>query len=388
MDQNFNSMNKNPNGVKKTLIITSDFPPKISGLSSYISNFAKHLPSEKVIILAPKQKDTEVFDKECKYKVIRKKLHSYLLPNSIKLLFLILWIRKKEKIEQIHIHHTGLFGWTVFVVNKIFKIPYFIFFHGVDLELLTSKKTKRLKLKRILKNTQTVVVNSEFSKNKLIEKMENVDDKKIKVVYSSPADFFLDKVEERVIEKLRAKLALRGKKVILTVGNMNEGKGYPHMIRVLPKILKKVPNLVWVIIGEGKKEKLIVEMVQKNSLQNVVRFLGQVDYQELPKYYQLADLFVLLTHEDEDQEGGWGTVFLEAGASSVPVVAGKVGGVNEAVSHLITGILVNPYEDMQVISAISELLLKSDYAKEMGEKAKTRVENIFTWEKQISKLGL
>ena len=117
-----------------------------------------------------------------------------------------------------------------------------------------------------------------------------------------------------------------------------EGKGYPHLIRLLPEILNKIPNIVWLVIGDGPKKKAIMDLVQKYSLQNIVRYLGEVPYQNLPLYYQSADLFVLLTHKDEQSEEGWGTVFLEAGASGLPVVAGRVGGVEEVVANLQTGL--------------------------------------------------
>lgn len=376
----------NDNLIKKILIITLEFPPQIGGISSYVDNFAKHLPSEEVMVLAPKQKNSEDFDKNCGYKVIRKKMYWFLWPRWIKLLFLSFFIVKKEKITQIFIHHAIPVGYVAYLIKKIMKIPYVVFFHGTDLEIITSNRLKRFKLKPIIKNAEKIIVNSEFLKNKLMERMGNVEENKINIIYPCPADFFLKKVEPEIISNLKSKLALTGKKIILTVGRMEEGKGYPHMIRIMPGILKKIPNLVWLVIGQGKKESQIVEMVQKNYLQNVVRFLGQIDYKELPKYYQLADLFVLLTHKDADKEESWGTVFLEAGASGLPVVAGEVGGVSEVVSHLSTGILVNPYEDMQVINAIAELLLKQDYAKEMGIKAKARIEDNFMWEKQLKKL--
>jgi len=373
--------------IKKTLVITLEFPPQIGGISSYLDNLTKHLPNEKIVVLAPKQTGQNIFDENCGYKIIRKKMYWFLWPRWIKLLLLSLLIIKKERIEQIYVHHAIPVGYVACLINKVLKIPYVIFFHGTDLEIITTSKLKKIELRPIIKNAKKIVVNSEFLKNKLIARMESVEENKIDIIYPCPADFFLEKVPPEIIDDLKSKLALTGKKVILTVGRIEEGKGYPHIMRVLPEILKKIPNLVWLIIGEGKKESQIVAMVQKNNLQNVVRFLGQVKYKELPKYYQLANLFVLLTHKDDNKEEGWGTVFLEAGASGLPVVAGEVGGVSEVVSDLTTGILVNPYQDIQVINAISELLLKQDYAKEMGEKARTRIKENFIWKKQLKKLS-
>ena len=105
---------------------------------------------------------------------------------------------------------------------------------------------------------------------------------------------FFTKANPEAIATLRNQLALQGKKVMITVANMEEGKGYPHLIRLLPDVVKKVPNLVWLIVGDGPKKKLLVDLIVKNDLQNVARFLGTIPQNELPKYMQLADLFVLL----------------------------------------------------------------------------------------------
>ncbi|EKD43180.1 MAG: hypothetical protein ACD_72C00416G0001 [uncultured bacterium] len=167
---------------------------------------------------------------------------------------------------------------------------------------------------------------------------------------------------------------------------MAEGKGFPHMVRMLSEIIVKVPNVVWLVIGDGPKSKEVFQMVQKNSLQNVVRFLGNIDPQEIYKYYHLADLFVLLTHKDEAHEEGWGTVFLEAAACGLPVVAGRVGGVEEAVLDGQTGVVVEVYQDQSVIPAIITMLNDSTTSKKMGDFGRERVKNNFRWEKEILKL--
>ena len=124
-------------------------------------------------------------------------------------------------------------------------------------------------------------------------------------------------------------------------------------------------------------------MVEKNHLQNVVRFLGPVSNADLPRYYQLADLFVLLTHKDQEVEEANKAVFLEAAAAGLPVVAGQAPGVEEVVKNLETGLIVDAYQDMSVISAISDLLRESEYAKKMGEAGRAMVLSGFSWEKRL-----
>jgi phosphatidylinositol alpha-1,6-mannosyltransferase len=155
----------------------------------------------------------------------------------------------------------------------------------------------------------------------------------------------------------------------------------------MPEILKSVPNLVWVLIGDGPKKKSVMEMIQKNNLQNVVRFLGEVPHNELKKFYHLAESFVLLTHPDEGKEEGVGMVFLEAAACGVPCVAGKSGGVPEAVRDGETGVLVDIYRgDELLIKQIVDLLGDRERLQRLGNNAKLRVQYDFRWDSQLAKI--
>jgi len=82
------------------------------------------------------------------------------------------------------------------------------FFMGLILELATTKKIKRLKLKPILKNAKKIIVNSQFLKNKLLERMNSVEENEVNIIYPCPADFFLQKVAPETINTLKSKLAL------------------------------------------------------------------------------------------------------------------------------------------------------------------------------------
>jgi len=368
----------------KTLIITLEYPPKIGGIASYVYNFTSHLPHDEVVVYAPKMKEDREYDAKNDWKTYRfNPYFKFLWPKWLRMFWQVRKIVKKEKIEKVYVHHVLPSGYVAYIIKKFLKIPYVVFFHGTDLEVGLKKKFR--KLKSVCNNAEKIVVSGEFLKNKLLTRIPNLQDKTV-VLNPCPGDFFLKAQSSAELETMRAKLALKGKKVLISVGRMADGKGFPHMIRLLPKILEKVPNLVWLVIGDGPKKEELIKNIQKNYLQNVARIMGFVPLADLPKYYQMADAFVLLTHKDEDSEEGWGTAFLEAAASGLPVIAGRVGGVEEVVENLVTGILVDIYQDQGVISAITELLKNSDYAKQMGQAGRERVMREFNWEKQIAKL--
>jgi phosphatidylinositol alpha-1,6-mannosyltransferase len=132
----------------------------------------------------------------------------------------------------------------------------------------------------------------------------------------------------------------------------------------------------------------LIEQIQKNNLQNVVRFLGQVPHAEIKKFFYVSDLFALLTHPDEGRVEGLGLVFLEAAATGLPSIAGKSGGVEEAVQDGVTGVIVDIYKgDKLLVETISDLLNDSERLKSLGKEAKLRIQYNFKWEAQLAKLN-
>jgi len=342
--------------MKKILILTSDYLPKVSGVTTYVSHFVKSQPAENTVVLTSKSL----------WKIWRE--------------------IKKAKIDILFIHDAWKFGCRARLIKKLFHKPYLIFSHGVDIRIASASKFKLARLWRIARDAEQVIVDSEYLKRHWLHFLPQLENK-ITVVYPSPDAEFFQAPTTNEIEKLRGEYALNGKKAILTISSLTEGKGIPHLLRLMPTILKSVPNLVWVLVGDGPKKQSVMEMIQKNDLQNVVRFLGAWPHDDIKKFYYLADLFVLLTHPDEGKEEGVGMVFLEAAACGLPAVAGKSGGVPEAVHDGETGVLVDIYRgDELLIKEITDLLKNSERLKQLGAQAKLRVQYDFRWENQLAKI--
>lgn len=366
----------------KILIITLEYPPQIGGIASYVLNLAKHLPAADTVIWAPKIAGGSEFDAQMPWKVYRGNPYSsFFWPRWLKWYRQIKNICKKEKINLLLIQHALPGGYVGYLIKKMLHVPYRVFLHGSDVEIGLKTKTKKFAL--VIREAEKVIANSEFLKNKLVSRLGSVANN-TSVVYPAPGDHFLAAADAHKLSEIKRQLALEGKKVVISVGRFAEGKGFPHLIRIMKGVISRVPNAVLLLIGDGPKRQELISLIQKYELQNSIRFLGSIANDELPNYYQVSDVFALLSHRDEKTEEGWGTVYLEAAAASLPVVAGIVGGVEEAVEHLRTGILVDIRQETQVIEAIAELLKQRDYAQQMGEAGRSRVLERFTWEKQIS----
>lgn len=378
--------------MKKTLIITMEFPPQIGGIATYVDQFASALNPEKTIVLAPvylDSKSSEDFDKSRKYKIIRKNFLLPILfwPRWIRLFFQVRKIVKQEKIELIFINHVLPVGYIGSLIKKSLKVPFIIISHGTDIAYATRTKWKTKRVWKIISKTEQIVFNSESLKRRFLAKMPEFTNKSL-VVYPCPDPDFLVAPPQLEIDILREKLALQGKKVILTVARMEDGKGYPHMVRVLPTILQQEPHVVWIIVGDGPKREEIMKDIKDRSLQNVVRYIGYVPHNEIKKYYYLADLFVLLTHPDSSgREEGLGLVFLEAESCGLPVVAGKSGGVEEAVLQAQTGIVIDIRQNaLSMDETIVEMLKNRKYALSLAKNARDRIIAEFHWDNQLKKL--
>jgi len=367
----------------KKLIITLEYPPQVGGIATYIEQFAKALVPEQTVVLAPKQKNGNEFDAGQKFKTIRKNLYWFLWPCWLKLFFIVRKIVKQEKIEIIYLHHILPVGYIGYLIKKFYQIPYLVFSHGTDVEYATRSPWKKNLAQKVMQGAEQIIFNSESLKRRLLARLPDFTNK-CTVLYPCPESIFYEMPKAEVIADLKTQYALEGKRVMLSISRLGEGKGITHLVRILPRILQQIPNLVWLIVGDGPKRDYLIKEIQKNNLQNAVRFIGSIPHNELNKFYHLGELFVLLTHPDEGKEEGIGLVFLEAQAAGIPVIAGKSGGVEEGVINGETGIIVDIYQgDKIVADSICEMLKNKEFAKRLSINAQVRMKNDFNWENQL-----
>lgn len=380
--------------MKKTLIITLEFPPQVGGVATYVHDMANAMDPEKVIVFASggtdefsSAKQKAEWDAKQKYKIIRKKMFfpKFLWPRWIPLLFQVMSIVRKEKVKVIFVQHVLPVGYAGIVMKKLFNVPFLLFSHGTDLIAGTNTAWKKRMVTYVSNTAEQIIFNSNSLQDRFLRVLPQFEEKSF-VLYPCPEPSFLEAPSREKIDRLRRQYALEGKQTLLTVSRLDEGKGFLHLIRYMPKILESVPNLVWFIVGGGFKRDMIISAIRKYNLQNIVRFVGEIPHEELPQYFYTSDVFVLLTHPDEGREEGLGLVFLEASAAGLPIVAGRSGGVPEAVLDQETGLIVEATNKDQVVSAVLKLLQEKAYARQLGMAAKSRMIRDFNWPKQIKLL--
>jgi phosphatidylinositol alpha-1,6-mannosyltransferase len=147
---------------------------------------------------------------------------------------------------------------------------------------------------------------------------------------------------------------LRGTSVLLTVGRLADTeryKGHDEIIQVLPRLVEKRPDVIYLVIGEGNDRARLEEMVRRLGLQHHVLFLGMIEQHELPDYYRLADVFVMPSTQE-----GFGIVFLEAAASGLRLIGGNCDGGLDALADGAIGFAIDPASSDELLSAINAAL--------------------------------
>src|SRR5205807_594509 len=180
--------------------------------------------------------------------------------------------------------------------------------------------------------------------------------------------------------EVRARYGLSDRPVVVCVSRLVPRKGQDVLIRAMPAIRRRVPDVALLIVGGGPYRSEL-ERMAADAPPHSVFFSGEVSEDELPLHYAAGDVFAMpcrsryLGLEVE----GWGNVFLEAAACGKPSVAGGSGGAAEAVVDGETGLVVDGRHVGQVAEAAAGLLADPQRARAIGKAGRARVERSHTW---------
>ena len=161
-------------------------------------------------------------------------------------------------------------------------------------------------------------------------------------------------------------------RVILAVGRWVETeryKGMDTLIKAMPRLLLRWPDIQLVLIGAGDDREWLVDLARHSGVQRHVHFLTGLTYAQLSACYAAAEIFALPSKGE-----GFGFVYLEAMARGKPVIGGAHGGAPEVVKDGMTGYLVQHDDTEQLATSINTLLSNPELAREMGARGKERVE--------------
>jgi phosphatidylinositol alpha-1,6-mannosyltransferase len=173
---------------------------------------------------------------------------------------------------------------------------------------------------------------------------------------------------------------------LVTVARLEAFKGVDTVIRALRRLTAEFPDLRYAVVGDGSFRAGAESLAIAEGVADRVHFLSRLADDELPAAYAMATIYAGLTRETPREVEGFGISLVEAQASGRPVVAGRAGGIVDAVADGETGMLVDPTDVQAAASAFRSLLADPARAEAMGRAGRSAVERHFNWDRVVSDL--
>lgn len=340
------------------LIITRNLPPLIGGMERLNWHIADELSKNNEVLLLSHTEAKQQAPKNVKF---------YGVQLNPLLLFLVLafiktfWICLTQR-PDILFAGSGLTAPIATFWAKIFRKKSIVYIHGLDIG--TNNRLYNLLWIPFIKFSSKVIANSSPTYDICLKK--GINEKKLSIIHPG-VSYPPQPKDSQLIQNLKNQYDLQGKKILISVGRLTERKGLNEFIDFsFSEIVKAIPNVVLVIIGDTpnrslnknlQSKELLLSTAKKHNIESNIIFTGNIsDDDVLSSFYYLADLHIFpVKHIPEDPEG-FGMVAVEAAVHDTPTVAFATGGIVDAVKQNESGWLVerDNYEALskQTISAL------------------------------------
>ncbi len=357
----------------KVLILATDIFTR-GGIARYTSTLASSLGG----MLGPENVDVlSFFDWG----------HSGNQPSEFRLLGTVSRRERAGALSRLHFMSkaaiAGFGGYDLVIANHIalapvtammklaFGTPYWVACHSVEIWWGTSRLRHTA-----LRNADLILPVSRYTAD-VVQKMDGIRSSRVKVVYNAiPNSFAKLLMGQEPASASMAKLK-KSDAVVLSVCTLvrgNEFKGVDTVIRALPKVLKAVPDLQYLVVGEGEIRGKLESLAVETGVAESVTFAGEIPDAELAELYRGCDVFVLPSRGQERQGvvggEGFGRVYVEAALAGKPVVGSRSGGASEAVLRGRTGFVVDPDSSDEVAEALLAILQDPQLARRMGSEGR------------------
>lgn len=368
--------------MRRTLIVTNDFPPRQGGIQSFIHELALRLPADALTVYAPRWDGAAGFDARQPFEVVRHP--TSLMIHSPGVTRRATEIARRVDAEVVVFGAAAPLGLITPALRRGTAITRAIgITHGHEAGWAALPVARQL-LRRIGENVDVVTYLGEYFRARLSGVIPPG-----KLTQLSPA---VDPVTFRPDPEggaaIRARHGLASRPVVVCVSRLVPRKGQDTLIRAWPRVLAQVPEAALLIVGGGPYSGTLHSLAERAGLTRSVIFTGPVPFPELPAHYAAGDVFAMpcRTRRGGLDVEGLGIVYLEASATGIPAISGDSGGAPDAILEGETGYVV-PGRDTGLLAArVTGLLQDPEGARAMGEKGRAWIERDWTWDQAAARL--
>jgi len=310
------------------------------------------------------------------YNVIYRKILFSPLGNSFSPHIFRTLLKIRDDYDLIHAHcHLFLSTIMASLVRRIGSPPLIITTHGI-MSASAPDWFNLLYMKTIgkwtLKSADRVICYTEMEKDKLAN-MLKIDSEKISVIPNG-VDTDLFRPDPNNNKQSNQSNAI----TILWVGRFVRGKGVEYLIQAAKILVKEVPDLKILLVGDGPSKGKIKSLIEKFNLKKNVIIKENVPNENMPEVYQKSDIFVLPSLNE-----GVPKTLLEAMACGIPVIISEFPHLEELIKN--AG-LTFPKGDVHALAdKIMRLIRDRELAKELGNNGRNKIVEGHSWGNTVLK---
>jgi phosphatidylinositol alpha-1,6-mannosyltransferase len=364
----------------KVLFVTNDFGPRAGGIETFIIGLIERRAFASTIVYTSAQANSQEYDQiwEKKYgvKVIRDS--SRILLPTPRVARRISALIKAEGISVAAFGAAAPLGLLAHSMKRSGIVRIVALTHGH--EVWWAKVFPfNLLLRRIGTGVDSLTYLGEYTRQMISRPLtQSAKSAMIKIAPGIDTDHF----SPRNSANLRQSLQLSQKKVIVCVARLVHRKGQDKLIDAMPSILESISNAHLLIVGQGPYQSKLVKRVKKLGLEESVTFVGRINYEKLPEYICVGDLFAMPSRSRFGglEVEGLGIAYLEASACGLPVIAGSSGGAPDAVVDGKSGEVVNGTDITAIAKTVIKFLRDPEGSRQMGQFGRNWVVEKWRWE--------
>jgi phosphatidylinositol alpha-1,6-mannosyltransferase len=364
------------------LLLTTDFPPLIGGIGTFARNLARGLQSAGVRVSVVTSVAAAV--REPVGDLVVRRGPAPLDRKGLKIVPLTwLTLRERRPAEPTRVlamawTHEGT---TALLLRRCLGLPYALVAHGSEI-LRHRAGWGRRPMRAVFAGADAVICNSDFTRR--LVQSEGLA-REAHVV--NPPVEMPELPTPGARARLEERLGLRGRRVLLTAARMVKRKGHARVLEALAELKERYPDLVYVATGDGPLRSALRDLATARGLADSVRMPGPVSDEDLACLFHTATIYVSPAEPDDDDIEGFGIALVEAGLCGTPVVAGRGGGVGDAVVDGETGLLIDAGDRGALRESLVRLLDDRDLRGRLGDNARRRAAQRFSVKTQGERLA-
>ena len=368
----------------RVLILTSELPPGPGGIGTHAHQLAlqlqRHAWDVEVVAVQELASDDEIqrFNASQLFPI----RHLRQLPGApAKLAYR--FASASSVIRRFRPHVIVASGermvWLAAGLQRLHRVPYVAMGHAMEFNV--PARWQRAINRFCYERADGVICVSHYTEARMLAR--GIDAKVRAVIPNGADESRFHAVDADEVAAFRRAHGLEDATILLTLGSVHERKGQDVVIRALPRIVAKFPDVHYVAIGQPYRKDDFTRLATTLGIAPHVHILGILEAPEIVRALNAASLFVMTSqHTPDGDYEGYGIAVVEAALCARPAVVSDNSGVIEAIEPGETGAVAKISDPESTADAIIALLSDRARLRRMGELARERALRDKTWKRR------